>query len=94
VNPFRSIGHGVGRVGRVVIRPVQRPVRWAVQQTQKGVRMAIVSRVVRYLAVAVAGAMVGAGYVSDGAESQELVGALVTVAMIAARVVYAEKVSK
>lgn len=83
----------IGRVGKVIATPVTKPVGFAVRTTKEKVHMTVVSRVSRYLAVAVCGALVGAGYVTE-AESQELIGAIVTVALIAARVWYAEKEAK
>lgn len=74
---FGAIGHGFGRVGRVVIRPV----RAVKERTQ----MAILMGVLRHVITAAGGALVANGYVSQQ-DNTELVGAVLTILGVVASI--------
>lgn len=75
---LRALGHGFGRVGRVVIQPARVAKRKA--------QMTIVMGVVRHLITALGGALVANGSI-NAEQNTELVGAVITVLGIVASVV-------
>ncbi len=74
---FGAIGHGFGRVGRVVIHPARVAKRKA--------QMSIVMGVLRHVITAAGGALVANGYVSQQ-DNTELVGAVLTILGVVASI--------